>query len=303
MATTPQSYPSSASTPAKPGPVERNLADSLSDLLPDAHVVYQDDGGNGRIVTHIAVPERFRLETLDNESLMPAPSRVNVLATLSNIGSFIDYVKRHAVSNSVVWCEFNPQTYKLRFAAVLDEIGAASTPAWRDHWAVYEPSTSAEWQVWTSNDGPKQIKDQVSFAEFLERNGDDITTQAGYPTCLEMMKMATEFEANSEKMIRSVVRLQGGGVRIDYVNDDDAQTLGNMKMFERFQIGIPVFWSCAAFRIDARLKYRHNSGKVSFWYELIRSDRAHETAAKDLIEQVRSNIANVPLLMGGCKYL
>jgi uncharacterized protein YfdQ (DUF2303 family) len=89
-------------------------------------------------------------------------------------------------------------------------------------------------------------------------------------------------------------------VRLEYVDDDDAATLTQMKLFERFQIGIPVFWAGPAYRIDARLKYRHGSGKVSFWYELIRADRVHEAAAKDLIDRVRAGLGGVPLLMGSC---
>lgn len=116
-----------------------------------------------------------------------------------------------------------------------------------------------------------------------------------------MLKMATEFEANSDKRIKSVVRLQGGGVRMDYVDDDNADTLAQMQVFEKFQIGIPVFWSGPGYRIDARLKYRHGQGKVSFWYELIRPDRIHEAAAKELIERVRAGIGAVPMLMGSCQ--
>ena len=141
---------------------------------------------------------------------------------------------------------------------------------------------------------------QLEFAEYIERHDQDIAHQEGYPTSLQMLQLATEFSANSDKRIKSIVRLQGGGVRMDYVDDADDQTLTTMKAFEKFQVGIPVFWSGAAFRIDALLKYRQASDKVTFWYELIRHDVRHEAAAKDLIEQVRNGIGGIPLLMGIC---
>jgi len=73
-----------------------------------------------------------------------------------------------------------------------------------------------------------------------------------------------------------------------------------MKVFERFQIGIPVFWAGPGYLITARLKYRNNGGKVSFWFELIRPDRVHEAAAKELIAKVQEGIGAVPMLMGAC---
>lgn len=70
-------------------------------------------------------------------------------------------------------------------------------------------------------------------------------------------------------------------------------------LITQFAIGIPVFWAGPGYRIDARLRYRHASGKVAFWYELIRPDRVHEAAAKELIERIRTGLPQgVPLLMG-----
>lgn len=43
---------------------------------------------------------------------------------------------------------------------------------------------------------------------------------------------------------------------------------------------------------------RRVDGKVHFWYELIRPDRVHKAAAKELIERVRAGIGATPLLMG-----
>jgi uncharacterized protein YfdQ (DUF2303 family) len=165
---------------------------------------------------------------------------------------------------------------------------------------------SAEWKVWTGqNEKPLS---QLEFASFLERNSDDINTGEGdvkFPSSLDMLKMATEFEANSDKSIKSVVRLQSGGYRIDCVDDEDSATRSQMQVFERFMIGIPVFYAGAGYRIQARLKYRNSGGKLAFWYELIRPDTMHEHAARELIQSIGMGLAGeglaVPLLMGSCK--
>lgn len=289
------------SQPTTPQEVE-NLAQTLSRVLPEAKLIHSlsmAEIRSGDAVHHIAVPKGHELKKLDNELLLDHPRRTQAMASLSTPESFIAYVQRHAQARSVVWCQFNPQTYSLSFQAVIDEHDAAKA-GWRAHTAKYTPEMSAEWKVWTGNNGAERIKEQLAFAEFLERHELDIATQDGYPTHLQMLQMATDFEANSEKTFKSVARLQGGGMRLSYVNDDDARTLEEMRIFEKFQIGIPIFWAGTGYRIDARLKYRHGSGKVKFYYELIRADRVHEAAAKELIEVIRAGIGHTPLLMGSC---
>lgn len=277
----------------------RNIADSLAELLPKPELMLVAAADSDQI-QHVAVPKGFELKTIDSEHLLPNPRRTSAKAELREGDSFIAYVQRHAGPACVVWCAFNPQTFALKFTAVIDE-HAKGLAGWRKHSATYEPSKSHEWNVWTGNNGNGKAQAQVAFAEFLERNDGDIASIEGLPSSLDMMKLATEFEANGERKVKSVVRLQGGGSRVDFVDDDTDATIAQMRLFERFAVGIPVFWAGPAYRIDARLKYRHASGKVNFWYELIRPDRVHEAAARELIEKVRAGIGATPLLMGECQ--
>ena len=276
-----------------------NIAATLSRLLPTSAplITFQPSGGGE--VAHIAVPKGFEHITIDNEELLDRPRRTKAIAALSDAESFIAYVKRHAVAGSVVWCNFNPQTYALDFTAVIDE-HANGQPGWREHRARLQPAMSAEWKVWTGSNGAQRVKSQVEFAEFVEANEDDIASVEGMPSSLQMHTMATEFVARQDMLLKSTTRLQSGGVQLTYVADADAGTTEAMKLFEKFAIGIPVFWAGSAFRIDARLKYRIGQGKVSFFYELIRPDRVHEAAAKELIAKVRQEIGETPLLLGSC---
>jgi uncharacterized protein YfdQ (DUF2303 family) len=272
-----------------------NLAATLSRLLPKAEPLLTHVPSGGGEVAHFAVPKGFEHLVIDNEGQLPNPRRSKAVATLSDAASFIDYVKRHASARSVVWCNFNPVSSALDFTAVIDEHDK-DQPGWRVHQAKFKPAMSVEWGVWNANN--KQAKSQVDFAEFIESNEADIASFEGMPTSLQMHTMATEFVARQDMLLKSTVRLQGGGVNLTYIADVDKGTTEAMKVFERFAIGIPVFWAGSAFRIDARLKYRLGQGKVTFFYELIRPDRVHEAAAKELIAKVREAIGETPLLMG-----
>lgn len=277
----------------------KNLAETLADVLPKTALVGALDSSNAAGVNLYAVPKGAELKEVDLERLLGAPRRAKLLVQTAEVGSFLAYIERHRTDATVVWCAFDPQTFALSFQAVFDDFGAKAAPGWRGHRAAYTPQPSAEWKAWTAANGPRSAMAQLEFASFLEQHETDIAAVDNMPTSLQMMAMATAFEANSEKRVKSVVKLQGGGTRLDFVDDNDAQTEANMKLFEKFAIGIPVFWAGPSYRIDARLKYRHGSGKVAFWYELIRPDRVHEAAAKELIDKVLAGLpAGTPLLMG-----
>lgn len=278
----------------------KNLAETLSEVLPKAEVVHQvETGVSGYSIAHVAVPKASVLMEMktDLEALLPNPRRTKTVATFSDHNSFLAYVERHSNDGTVTWCEFNPQDFKLKFMAVIDE-NVKGTAGWRAHRAAFEPAMSAEWTAWKGQD--KKSMAQLTFAEWLQEHEEDINSQAeGMPTSLQMHKMATEFVANEERVLKSSVKLQSGGVRLTYIADPDAGTTEAMDMFAQFALGIPVFYGDQmASPLVARLKYTLNSGKVSFRYELVRADRVHKAAAEDLIATIRNGLGSVPLLMG-----
>ena len=70
-----------------------------------------------------------------------------------------------------------------------------------------------------------------------------------------------------------------------------------MSVFERFAIGVPVFWNGDAYQIDARLRYRVRDGKLAFWFELIRADKVLEAAATTVISTIKEKTGN-PFFFG-----
>lgn len=284
----------------------KNIAETLVAELPKPFVlgVSGSEGESADSIIHFAVPKNHVVVQYDNEPMLARPRRTKATATMTDEASFVAYVERNTIPGSVVWCDLNPSDSKLSFTAVFDEHDRGM-PGWRAHQAKYTPRLAPEWVLWTSHN--KQTKSQMAFAEFIEQNEQDISTLEGYPTSLDMMKMATEFEARQDQRLKSTVRLQSGGVALDYVANDDAGTIERMKVFDKFAIGIPVFWSVPkpgesiqAYQLRARLRYRQQQAAVNFHYELIRPDLIHQRAAQELIERVRAAIGSTPLLMGSC---
>lgn len=281
---------------------KENIAATLARVLPQPLTLFgvPERGaatGAPAAVTEVALPPGWKIEELDSEKLLANPRRVKATFQFSDADSFTSYVNRHKKDGTVTWCTFNPQTFALAFAAIIDE-HSPSAAGWRTHRATFSPDMSAEWKAWKGRNGAEKAFDQVDFAEWIEEHADDITTANGLPTSLQMLTMATEFHANEDRTLKSTVRLQSGGVRLTYIADPDAGTTEAMQMFDKFALGIPVFQGGSAWSLTARLKYRMHQGKVSFFYDLVRPDRVHEGAAKELIQQIRLAIGEVPLLMG-----
>lgn len=271
-----------------------NLAETLARVLPKAELV--NTAGE---FLQFAVPAGWNIKEVDIEKTLPAPTRARATAEFCTKESFLDYIKRHASGHTVCWCDFDPQTFALSFKAVLDDYAPGGVPAWRSHVAAYVPDLSTEWKAWKGKD--RSSFAQVAFAEWIQEHDEDIATANGLPTSLQMLEMATNFVMNEERSLKSAVKLQSGGTRLTYIADPDTGTIEAMSVFERFALGIPVFHGGPAWSIGARLKYRNNGGKLSFSYELIRADRVHDGAAKELIAAVRDGLGSVPLMMGKCR--
>lgn len=241
----------------------------------------RDHGG----IPYVALPDGYSVNDLEN--LLPQPSRKRAKVVMLDSPSFIAYAKKHgSLDNCTLYADVDYDSSKCSIVAVVNDHGSDVDQAqWRDHTATFQPKLSHEWKCWTQLN--KQAQDQAKFAAFIEDNMGDIASIDGMPTATDMLQMALAFEANSDKRFKKRIDLQSGGAALEYVDQQDESTSAKMRFFERFTIGIPVFQgSTAAYPIEARLKYRQQSDKLVFWFELIRPDRVFKQAVTDEIEKI-----------------
>lgn len=246
----------------------------------------------------IALPSGWVHHVIDEEKNQPHPRRAAGTFNFDEIDSFAAYVNRHGnIENSTVWCKADFPKGELYFRAVLDDHSTdPEYPGHRQWIAGWDPAKSEEWKEWTANSG-KQMT-QIEFAYFIEENLKDIATAEGYPTGTQMLSMATNLEITQDSKFKSQAKLQSGGVRLTYINDSDEATETAMEIFGKFAIGLQVFRGAEGFRVEARLRYRLNQGKLSFWYELIRPDMTLEEASQKLVMQLREKVTALPLFFG-----
>lgn len=230
------------------------------------------------------VPAGCNIEDL--EKFLPAPTRKRAEVTITTTDSFIAYAKKHgSLDECVIYAQVDAEKSVCTLRALMNDHGA-DAPKWRDHRCTFAPALAVEWKRWTGSD--KKQMSQADFATWLEDNQGDVRSVNGSPTGADILTMAQAFEVNADKRVKSHINLQNGGIRFEFVEDETKDTKTAMEVFRRFTLALPVFdGSTDAYPVEARLKYRDNSGKVTFWYELIRPDRAFKTAVQSSLDQIK----------------
>ena len=239
-------------------------------------------------IPFVVVPSGCKVEKIEN--LLPFPTRKRATVAVTSADSFIEYVKKHGSGDeSVIYAQINAEQSQCTMVALMNDNGSGTTN-WRDHRCTFSPALSIEWKRWMSKDGHKNAMSQADFATWLEDNQADVRSVDGSPSGADILAMAQAFEVNADKRVKSHINLQSGGVRFEFVDDEIRDTRTSMEVFRRFTLAIPVFDSSYdAYPIPARLKYRDNAGKVTFWYELIRPDLAFKTAVRSVLDKITAD--------------
>lgn len=239
------------------------------------------------------IPEGYKAEV--HEELLEQPTRKKGVILLSDTESFLSFIKREgSFETCIIYAEVDYQRGIVKFTAVLND-HEKEHPHWRDYRAVYAPQKSFEWLRWNEHNGKAMA--QAAFAQFLEANIRDVASVEGMPTGAEILAMAANFESKQEIIVRSAVVSHNGTVDFSYTDREDGATVERMKMFKQFSLGLAPFFNGDGYRIDARLRYRKDGHKLSFWYELDRPDVILQKAAGAMIDVIKTD-AGFPFLFG-----
>lgn len=236
----------------------------------------------------LRLPQQYHVHNM--ESTLPVPVRKRGTVIVKDVDSFVRYYSKHKAPGDIYATSKPPQ-----FIGVLNghtedvsvlattEVAAVTGAGWGDHRVAYKCPHSDEWVIWTSNSGKRMS--QTDFAEFIDANVTDIRAEIeGETSGAQMLEVATNFRANTKVDFASGTRLSNGNVDFQYVEKTEATGgtpgKGSIKVPEVFFIGIPVFENDQAYKIEAKLRYRLEAGKLQLWYELVRIHVILEDAFK-----------------------
>jgi uncharacterized protein YfdQ (DUF2303 family) len=235
----------------------------------------------------LVVPDGTRVDIIDHRA--DPPVRIKSTATFYDAGSFVRYVndfKDHATR--VFGDEANGAV-----RAILDYHKATADARWGSHVAILQLRQTEPWKRWIGNNGKRM--DQVTFATFLEDNLVDIASPAGG----ELLGIAREFEVRRNVSFSSGVRLNNGQHQLTYQEDlTETAKKGTVQVPETFVLGIGPWVGVEPYRIDARLRYRLQDGKLTLWYDLARLEDIVRQAFEDVRTFLGAQI-RLDVLLGG----
>lgn len=227
-------------------------------------------------------------QTTDSlEAFLPRPLRRKAEVHFAETLSFAQYVNRFATPSLLVTAD--PDTHSA--AAVLDyhEDGPTGAPSWRDHKATLKLKLAPEWQTWTGSD--KRQFGQVEFAEFLEQNLIDIAE----PDAAKLQEAVLKMQVNRSVRVSSATSLETGEIAFTY-EDLENKSKGTAKLPRKLVLGLPVYKHGARYRIDARLSYRLNDGKLTFFYVLQRPEKIAEAAFDGVLAELTTAFGSRPYI-------
>ncbi len=250
------------------------------------------------------VPEGKSIESVKHliDEYATAPDRIKGTASLRDEKSFIAHVNEQKRVATRIFCEPNASAPK--FTAVYDyhavvDGGNKELPAFGTHRAVWPLTMSKEWLAWVASAG-KSMNAQ-EFAEFLERHVPDVywgDEMSDYTKLLisqlelrlaspsSLIALSRNLAVNVDTQVRQAQSLSTGEIAITYVEqhrDGEGQPI---RVPNAFLLSIPVVHGGPAYQILARLGYRIREGRVSWSYQLHRTDIAFDHAIEEICARV-----------------
>jgi len=212
---------------------------------------------------------------LTGDQYRDRPARKAGTATVRDARSFLDYYTKHYDDASEVYADVT----KLSVTAVLDaHEGADGGPRWGRHRLVLALRHTPAWTAWTEKNS--KLLGQEEFAEFIEDHLPEIVD----PPAANMLEIAQSIQATTKTSFKSGTRLDTGQRQLVYEETGNASAgkRGQLTIPETFAIGLTPFEGAAAYRLNARLRYRIADGTLRIGYKLDRPEDTIATAFADV---------------------
>ncbi len=243
----------------------------------------------------VVIPADYRVEALEKlvAPFAKAPRRLTAKLSFSTLDSFIAYVTLFKCDATQI---FIRQASAVSVVAILDYHNSETFEAsWCEHRATYAPEMTPEWQRWIS--GHKRQMTQTELATFLEENQQLIMTPPG----AELLELVQTLEGKNDIKCNSTIRLTNGRTKLIYEEDvvlrgSTSTQKGEIEFPSQLVAALPLFTGGPTYKVTCRLKYRINSAKLVFWYEMVDTHLILQDAIRGIEDRIQEKLAIAPLM-------
>jgi uncharacterized protein YfdQ (DUF2303 family) len=227
------------------------------------------------------VPKGY--EAVDLERFQAHPTRARIVVLFKDTASFIRYVLDFKTPETRIFCTITETSCSM--AAIIDYHGKEAA-AWCAHRVNLGFDPSPEWKRWSQKNST--AFGQSEFAQFLEENLPDIVDPVG----AKILEVALSLESKKSVNFKSAVRLDNGDVEFAHQEASD----GALQVPTKFTVALAPFMHGPKWKVEARLRYRVQEGKLTFWYELVRPHLVIQEACTEVINQIVEKTGIEPLI-------
>lgn len=225
-----------------------------------------------------------------------APERREGTAEAFTLESFISLVDRHKDIGSAVFA--NVLTDQPSLMAVIDYHTVDHKPRFGEHRVRYDFPISPEWKAWKAKNGGGMS--QGEFAQWIEDHIAEIAAPLDAERSHLEHLFQTSFAASGSSLITfsrglkinveskgaSFANLQTGEVQLSYEEYHKDSENKPIKVPGLIVVKIPLFMGGDEVRLIARLRYRYEGGKVTWFFLFYRWEEAFRNSVLVDVDRV-----------------
>lgn len=229
-------------------------------------------------IAHYLVPQsdgHSNIQTINLETGLAAPLRKRGTVQVFDAASFNELLEANEGRYATIY--INRDVDAPAIVAVMNGNGDPG-PGWGDFRIEIVFRFTSQWKRWKAIDG--KMMPQLAFAEFIEDNLGDVVSPVG----AEMLEIAQYLSATRSVDFKSGIRLSDGRIQLTNVESMDAKVgVGQTAIPETISLGLAPVFGLPPFKIDARFRYRIESGKLQLGIKLQRIEDIMAAVVNDMV--------------------
>lgn len=238
------------------------------------------------------IPKDYKAEIINIEQVekyLPKPFRKKGTFKMGDADSFIRFFNEGKNEQSRIFAQVD-DTGGI-FRGVLNFQG--DEPSFNDHVVTFQLEQTLEWKRWMTQN--KARMSQVEFATFLEEN----TALFVEPKGADLLELIQTLDGKSNVSVSQAIKLQNGQLKVNYDEEVELKgasttQAGTMTLPTILNVGIAPFQGTKPYAIKARLRYRIESRKITFWYETIDAHSVVREVCKQVVDLIVEKTGQTP---------